>query len=66
MVSYGGGNVAGRVPGPEMVTVSDCVITVVVLHQDQVYGDCIMGIPETVLEQLFLRRHDQRDVQKAA
>lgn len=34
----------------------------VVLHQDQVYGDCVMGIPETVLEQLSLRRHDQRDV----
>lgn len=60
------GEMAGGVPDTEMVTVIDCVSTMVVLHQDQVYSECIIGIPETVLKEVSLRPHNKPDVQKGA
>lgn len=55
-----------RVPVTEMVTVTDCVITVVIFHQAQVNSECIIGIPETGLKEVSLRPHDKPDVQKVA
>lgn len=51
-VRYSIGKMTSRVPGTDMVTVIDCVIVVVIFHQDQVNCECIIGIPETGLKEV--------------
>lgn len=34
-----------------MVTVIDCVITVIIFHPDQVQNESIIGIPETIFKE---------------
>lgn len=65
-IRFGVDKMAGRVPGTEMVTVIDGVITMIIFRQDQVHSECILGIPETFIKEVSLRPRDKPDVQKAA
>ena len=49
-----------------MVTVIDCVVTVIIFHPDQVQNERIIGIPETICKEYLPSPHDKPDVQKAA
>lgn len=55
-----------RLSVDDMVTVIDCVVTVIIFHPDQVQNERIIGIPETICKEYLPSPHDKPDVQKAA
>lgn len=60
------GKMAGRMSGSGMVTVIDCMVMRIRFCQDQIKGECIIGIPENAFKELSVRPQDKPGVHKAA
>lgn len=49
-----------------MVTVIDCMVMRIHFCQDQIKGECIIGIPGNAFKELSVRPQDKPGVHKAA